>query len=166
PFVTPVLTTTTSFWVSCTSAAGCEGPRTEVVATINPLPLIRTLLPGNFCPADPFVGGSITLQNAQAGVSYQLQLDGTNTQAPQVPANNGDNLIWTGLVAGNYSVEATFLATNCESESGPATVQENNTPGCSISGNNAICTGGSTSFTASGGDAGATYAWTGPGGFT
>jgi len=37
-FTTPSLTATTTYYVSCTSAAGCEGPRTAVTATINPGP--------------------------------------------------------------------------------------------------------------------------------
>jgi gliding motility-associated-like protein len=34
---TTTVSATTSFWVSCTSADNCEGPRAEVVATVNPI---------------------------------------------------------------------------------------------------------------------------------
>src|SRR5204863_261118 len=49
PFITPSITTTTSFFVSCTSAAGCEGPRTEVVATVNAIPAAPTAGPNSRC---------------------------------------------------------------------------------------------------------------------
>ncbi len=35
---TPVLATTTSYWVSKTNASSCESPRAEVVVTVNPRP--------------------------------------------------------------------------------------------------------------------------------
>jgi gliding motility-associated-like protein len=34
---TTTVSATTSFWVSCTSADNCEGPRAEVIATVNPI---------------------------------------------------------------------------------------------------------------------------------
>ncbi|HEX7902712.1 MAG TPA: hypothetical protein VF487_02455 [Chitinophagaceae bacterium] len=155
--VTLRLTTTSNATPSCGTATD------DVILTVNALPLIRTLVPANFCPSDPFVGGSLTLQNAQAGVSYQLQLDNVNTQAPKVAANEGDNLTWTGLAAGNYTVEATVIATSCNTESGPATVNENTSPVAGAGPDQAKCQtapSGPTSFTLAGTAANGTPAWT------
>ncbi|MEQ8552107.1 MAG: T9SS type A sorting domain-containing protein [Cyclobacteriaceae bacterium] len=37
-FITPELVNTRSYWVSIVTAEGCEGPREEVIAQVNPLP--------------------------------------------------------------------------------------------------------------------------------
>jgi hypothetical protein len=37
-YTTPVLTTTTNYWVSIINSTGCESGRTQVTATVNPLP--------------------------------------------------------------------------------------------------------------------------------
>ncbi len=155
--VTLRLTTTSNATPSCGTATD------DVVLTVNALPLIRTLVATNFCPSDPFTGGSLTLQNAQVGVSYQLQLDNVNVQAPKTAVNPGDNLTWTGLVAGNYTVEGTFIATNCNTESGPATINENNSPLAAAGPDQAKCQtppSGPTAFTLAGSGSGGTFAWT------
>ncbi|PKP11132.1 MAG: hypothetical protein CVU08_13045, partial [Bacteroidetes bacterium HGW-Bacteroidetes-3] len=43
------ITTTTSFWVSCTNAAGCEGPRTQITRTVNPIPVLVVTNPAGTC---------------------------------------------------------------------------------------------------------------------
>ncbi len=53
-FTTPLLTTTTSYWVAITDGT-CESPRTEVVATVLPVPNT----PG-ITPVDPVCPGSTT----------------------------------------------------------------------------------------------------------
>src|SRR6187399_672624 len=55
---TPNINTTTSYWVSCTSAAGCEGPRTEVIATVNPVPVAPTAIDGSRCGTGTVILGA------------------------------------------------------------------------------------------------------------
>ena len=113
--------------LTVTNSFGCANATSDVILTLNPLPLKRVLVPSNFCPSDPFMGGSLTLQNAQINVSYQLLLDNVPTQAPQTPVVDGQNLTWTNLTAGSYTVAGSY-ATNCNTTSGPAPIVENNSP--------------------------------------
>lgn len=48
-YTTPSLSTTTTFYVSCTDANSCISTRTPVIATINPLPTAPTTTPGSVC---------------------------------------------------------------------------------------------------------------------
>ena len=48
-FITPSLTATTSYFVSCKSTPGCESGRTEVKASINPIPTAPTVKPAAIC---------------------------------------------------------------------------------------------------------------------
>jgi hypothetical protein len=48
-FITPNLSTTTTYYVAATNSAGCEGPRTPVTATINPVPAVSTGLAQTIC---------------------------------------------------------------------------------------------------------------------
>jgi hypothetical protein len=61
PFVTPSISTTTSFYVSCSTASGCEGPRTEVVATVNQPATVNAGADQTVCASSPNVtlAGSI-----------------------------------------------------------------------------------------------------------
>lgn len=56
-FTSGALTTNTKYYVSQTSAAGCESSRTEVLVTVNPLPAAPAVVPGRGC-----AGYSILLQ--------------------------------------------------------------------------------------------------------
>jgi hypothetical protein len=96
-------------------------------------------------------------------------------QSTSFTATGGTSYAWTGpggftattatinnlTVAGTYTVTVTN-ANGCTS-SCSRTLTVNALPVCNITGNNVICAGQSTSFTATGGTG---YAWTGPGGFT
>ena len=104
PFVTPTLTATTTYYVSGVNAAGCEGPRAPVTATINPLPTttITASGPTTFCQ-----GGSVML-TASGGTSYQWS---TGATTPSI----------TVAQAGAYSVTATNAA-GCSATSAATTV--------------------------------------------
>ncbi|WP_157802072.1 T9SS type A sorting domain-containing protein [Flavobacterium sp. 1] len=76
----PTISATTSYWVSCTSASGCEGPRTQVTATVN------TVNPGviagnqTLCtPFDPAAFTNTTPGSGSAGgeITYQWQISTT-----------------------------------------------------------------------------------------
>jgi len=73
----------------------------------------------------------------------------------------------TGAVACNLTANGTYNVTVSNATGCTTTCSRfltvNQTPSCNITGNNAICQGTSTCFSATGG---ASYAWTGPGGYT
>jgi hypothetical protein len=75
-FTTPNISATTTYYVSCTSAAGCEGPRTAVIATVNPIPTDPTVTPNSRCGTGTVVlsaagctGGTLNWFNAATGGS-------------------------------------------------------------------------------------------------
>jgi gliding motility-associated-like protein len=84
-FTTPILTTTTNYYVSIFEPAGsCESVRTTVTATINALPAKPTITnvgPLSFCS-----GGSVTL-NAPVGFASYLWSDGNTSQSRVVSSS-------------------------------------------------------------------------------
>ncbi|MCG7858967.1 hypothetical protein MD537_18465, partial [Flavihumibacter sediminis] len=76
-----VLTETTSFWVSCTSADGCEGPRAEVTGIINPNPEAPGVQGDDNCGA-----GEVTLTASGCNGGTLNWYD----------AAEGGNLVYTG----------------------------------------------------------------------
>ncbi|HET6767926.1 MAG TPA: hypothetical protein VFH08_11025 [Chitinophagaceae bacterium] len=116
----------------------CPPAFDDVTLTLNPLPLIKQVVGSDFCP-NVTTTGSVTLLASQVGVSYQLKDDGDNdVQAPKL--GDGGNLVWTGLDPGNYTVEGTFLATSCNTTSGPGEVVENPVPEVTITPVEQLCT--------------------------
>ncbi|MEO7281983.1 ice-binding family protein [Gelidibacter sp.] len=96
-------------------------------------------------------GGSTSF-TAKGGTAYSWTGPGGFTASTATISNL--------TLAGIYTV--TVSADGCESVcSRELTI--NPLPVCEITGNNVLCEGGSTSFTATGGTS---YSWTGPGGFT
>ncbi|MEQ1584711.1 MAG: gliding motility-associated C-terminal domain-containing protein [Cyclobacteriaceae bacterium] len=142
-FTTPPLTATTSYYVSIVSAAGCEGPRTEAIATVTTVakPTITSTGSPSFCGS-----GSVVL-NAPSGFTSYEWSTGETTQSITV------------TTADDYTVLVRD-AGGCESEiSDPLTVTINQppqTPQITVMGNLAICPGQSTTLSA---PAGFTYLW-------
>ncbi|HSK12254.1 MAG TPA: T9SS type A sorting domain-containing protein [Phnomibacter sp.] len=128
------------------SANGCERTCTREL-TVNPLPVCN-ITGNNEIPA----GGSTTF-TASGGTDYSWTgPDGFTANTATI-----SNL----TVPGTYTV--TVRANGCVSTCSRELKIIVPVPFCDISGNNVICAGGSTTFTAIGGTS---YAWTGPGGFT
>ena len=101
---------------------------------------------------------SLTIQNSQTGIAYQLISSGTNYGIPQT--GNGNTLIFPiiGLTqTTSFSILATNLITNC-SVTLDSTFTVNLYPitNASVSANITICSGSSTTLTASGGSG---YLW-------
>lgn len=65
-FVTPPLTTTTIFYVSGTTANGCESTRTAVTVTVNPIPAAPTGTGQSVC-----AGSTATLTASASGGTFQ-----------------------------------------------------------------------------------------------
>jgi gliding motility-associated-like protein len=142
-FTTPSLTATTSYYVSIVSATGCEGPRTEAIATVATVtkPTITPSGSTSFCGA-----GSVIL-NAPTGFTSYAWSTGATTSSITV------------TTAANYTVVVRD-AGGCESESSdPISVTINQppqTPQITVSGNLAICPGQPITL---GAPAGFTYLW-------
>jgi hypothetical protein len=64
-YTTPILTATTTYYVSAVSSGGCESVRTPVTATINPLPAVTAS-----AGATTITAGGATTLNAAGAVSY------------------------------------------------------------------------------------------------
>jgi hypothetical protein len=122
------------FSVTVTGANACTATASANV-TQNTLPSATISGTLSFCP------GTSTILTASGGTTY-LWSNGTNTAALTVNA------------AGTYTVTVTN-AQNCTA-SVSATATQNPVPSPSISGNTSICSGQSTTLTASGGTA---YSW-------
>lgn len=109
---------------------------------------------GSFC-----VGGvSVTLSGSQAGLYYQLRLNGTNTGSPQT--GTGGALNWSNQsTPGTYTVVATNPGTTCNRQmTGSATVTGNPLPEqYTVSGGGDICYGSGASITLSSSQSGVSY---------
>ncbi|MBX2965561.1 MAG: gliding motility-associated C-terminal domain-containing protein [Cyclobacteriaceae bacterium] len=142
-FITPPLTATTSYFVSIVSASGCEGPRTEAIATVTTVakPTITSTGSTSICGA-----GSVTL-HAPTGFASYLWSTGETTQSITVTA------------ADDYTVVVRD-AGGCESENAdPISVTVNQppqTPQITVVGNLTICPGQPITLRA---PAGFTYLW-------
>lgn len=142
-FTATALTQSTSYYVSILSESGCEGPRTEVIATVTSVvkPTITTSGSSTIC-----AGGNVIL-NAPSGFSSYEWSTGETTQSITV------------TTADDYTVLVRD-AGGCESEnSDPVTVTINQppqTPQIIVAGNLAICSGQSATLSA---PTGFSYSW-------
>lgn len=142
-FITPPITATTSYYVSIVSASGCEGPRTETIATVTTVakPTITSTGSTSICGT-----GSVAL-HAPTGFSSYLWSTGETTQSITV------------TTADDYTVLVRD-AGGCESENAdPVSVTVNQppqTPQITVVGNLTICPGQPITLQA---PAGFTYLW-------
>ncbi|MFZ5554143.1 MAG: PKD domain-containing protein [Bacteroidota bacterium] len=135
----------------CTSAAGTTN------VTVNPIPAAPTA--GSNSPV--CTGQTINLTASTiAGATYSWTGPGGYTSAVQNPTRPGATVAMSGV----YSVTATVAG--CTSVAGTVNVTVNPTPAAPVASNNGpLCEGQTLNLTASN-VVGATYSWTGPGGFT
>ena len=115
PFVTPSISQTTTYYVSCTSAAGCEGPRTAVVATVNAIPDAPTAVVTQ--PTCFVATGTITISSSTTGLMFSL--DGSAYAAYPVGGYT--------VATGNHTLTARNAA-GCTSA--PTSVTVNAQPTC------------------------------------
>jgi len=149
----PNLNATTTFYVSCTSAAGCEGPRTAVTGTINPVP-----------------GAPSTTGAARCGPGVvALSAGGCTGTLKWYDAATGGNVVNTGTsFSPNLNATTTYYvsctnAFGCEGPRTSVTGTINPVPSVAITAN-ACATSITLTATVTSGTANFTYHWTGPGG--
>lgn len=132
--------------------AGCTS---TITVTVRPVPAIMTVTGGGtFCAGGP--GVNIGLPGSAVGINYQLYLGSIPVGSPL--AGTGSSLSF-GLqnIPGVYTVRAVDPITLCQSNmTGGATVTAYPLPIIGVSPGVAICSGGSTILTATGG---ISYTW-------
>jgi gliding motility-associated-like protein len=135
----------------CASAAGTTS------VTVNPIP--ATPAPSSNSPI--CVGATLNLTTtAVAGATYSWNGPNGFTSSLQNPNITNATL----AASGTYTL--TVTVNGCTSPAGTVTVAVNSPPSAPTAGSNSpVCTGTSLNLTAST-IVGATYSWTGPGGFT
>ena len=134
---------TATYYVSQTSAQGCESARTQVSVTVNPTPSAPSASAQSFCSADnPKVSN--------------LAATGTNVKWYSAATGGSALAGTTALTTGTYYVSQTS-AQGCQSARTAVTVTVNTNPTCSITGSDTVCPNSTTSYTAPAGMD--TYAW-------
>lgn len=161
-YITPALSSTTSYWVTQT-VNGCESPATEVVVVVNPQPanpVINSNTP--VCEGDDIVLTSTTIDGD--GVEYNWYgpdgtLLGTTTEPTFTIADA------TPSMSGVYGLTVTIG--DCESERSTTTVVVVPSPAAPGVPDEPIqvCEGSNVTFCATSAVTGAVYDWTGPNGF-
>ncbi len=139
------------------TVGGCTSPAGTTVVTVSPTPATPTA--GSNSPI--CAGSTLNLTaSAIAGATYSWTGPNGFTSAVQNPSIAGA----TTAATGTYSVTATVAG--CTGAAGTVTVTVNPVPAApTASSNSPVCAGSTINLTASL-VAGATYSWTGPGGYT
>ncbi len=141
--VSPVSATDAgSYRCIVTNAAGSV-TSSNATLTVNALPALYTVGGGgSYCSGGS--GVTLTLSSSESGVTYYLQLGGSNTGAT-LPGT-GSGLNFTGVTAaGTYGILASNTATSCtQLMSGTVTVTVNPRPTSVVSGSAVINNGGTT----------------------
>ncbi|WP_348813564.1 PKD domain-containing protein [Flavobacterium maritimum] len=158
----PNVTQTTSFWVSCTRN-GCEGPRAEVIATVNPLPEADAGDDDSVC----YDGGTNTMQldgSASGGTSpYSYAWSGDITY---LSATNIANPTHNNAPVGTYNLTLTVTDdSGCQDTDTVQLVVDPN-PTADAGDDDSVCYDGGTNTmqldgSASGGTSPYSYAWSG-----
>ncbi|HEX8515686.1 MAG TPA: T9SS type A sorting domain-containing protein [Bacteroidia bacterium] len=128
-FITPALTTTTTYYVEAITEYGCAGPRTAVTVNVSPKPVVT--IPGNVSVCTGTVVAASNFTSIPAGATYAWTSSNTaiglsttsgTTNIPSFTATNaGSTLISstitvTATLAGcvtNYTYTITVTPSNC-----------------------------------------------------
>lgn len=149
--------------------AGCPSAGSaSVTVTVNPTPVITSAIASNptICGGS---NGTITLSGLTPSATYTVAYN--RNGAAQTPvsltANGSGQIIITGLNAGSYT---NFVVTisNCPSATfaGPVVLSDPSAPAAPTVGSNSpVCAGNAINLTVTG-TGGASFSWTGQGGFT
>ncbi len=151
-FTTPTLTDSRSYWVSITDGNGCESPRTEVLATLNPVPSAPDAVSVGRCgPGEVTIMASGGIENAV----YKWYDNPT-----------GGSALYTGAiyepdvtVTRNFYVSATSPEICTSTSRTAVTVTIHPFPGPPVTFDNSRCGDGSVMLNAGGAQADGSYRW-------
>jgi gliding motility-associated-like protein len=157
PTITGATIAATGTYSVTATVNGCTGPAGTTAVTVNPIPAAPTAGSNSAICAGQNL--NLTASNI-AGATYAWTGPNGFSNPTQNPTITGATI----AAAGTYSVTATV--NGCTGPAGTTAVTVNPIPTAPTAGSNsAICAGQNLNLTASN-IAGATYAWTGPNGFT
>ncbi len=152
--------------VTATKYECVSAPATTTVL-VHPIPAI-----GNVSSANPGTcqgsDGSFTLSGLLAGVSYTITYSFNGAiVTTSITADASGNVTVTGLSAGTYSGIFVSSFTCVSNTVGPVTLADPNPPPVpDLTSNSPICAGKTLNLGASDANAGVTFSWSGPNGFT
>ncbi|MEQ8339155.1 MAG: T9SS type A sorting domain-containing protein [Cyclobacteriaceae bacterium] len=151
-FITPSLTETRSYWVSITDDNGCESSRSEVIATINPVPDPPEVMSVERCGAGQV---SIIASGGIEGASYEWFENPSGGGS----IHSGETFEPEVSVTRNYYVEAISLV-GCISPTRTAvTVSINSFPGKPITYDGSTCGDGTVELNVAGAPSTGSYQW-------
>lgn len=149
--------------ITYTTVTSCK---VTAVVTINPLPHISsiTFIDPTGCGNSD---GKLVLNGLTPGVTYTVYYLSGSLMTLTLTANSSGQVIISGLPAGTYSNISVISPLGCLSNiAGPITLSDAAPPPApTISNNSPLCEGSPLQLFASS-SAGASYSWSGPGGFT
>ncbi len=160
---------TTTYYVSqvSTTTPACESPRLPIVVNVYAVPNIN----GSY--TDPTTcsssNGTITITGLTPNASYSIQYikDGGSPTTVTLTSNASGVIVISNLSGGIYANISASLNGCSSNIIGPFTLVNPSAPVAPTAGNNGpLCSGSTLNLTATSSSAGATYSWTGPGGFT
>jgi gliding motility-associated-like protein len=124
---------TNSYFVSQTiTATGCEGPRTEIKVTINPLPLAPSISPISYC-TNSTATALTAIASANCNLNwYNAANGGTATSSSPIPLTSSVGTI-------SYFVSQTITSTGCEGPRAELKVTINALPLAPIVNNVSLC---------------------------
>jgi gliding motility-associated-like protein len=159
---------TTLYYASQANGHGCEGPRASLSVTVQPRPIISGSRYTNPSGCSPNTG-SIILEGLTANTAYTVQYSRNgNPETISIRSDHVGNITLSSLVAGTYT-DIAVIHSGCTSKKvGPYSLVESTitpaVPKASV--NSPVCVGESLHLFANSSTTGASYHWTGPGGFT
>ena len=156
PSITNAPTTATGTYSLVVTQNGCSNVAVTAVVNVNQMPAVPVITANTpLCS-----GNTLTLSiPATAGATYSWTGPGGWTSVAQNPSRPNAQT----TMSGTYSVNVTALG--CGSANGSLAVTVNQTPSPSITVVSPVCSGQTISFSTAN-LAGATFAWSGPGGWT
>ncbi|MEO8771581.1 MAG: PKD domain-containing protein [Ferruginibacter sp.] len=168
----PVITNITAaatgtYTVTATANTGnCTSGQANTVVVVNITPQITgsSFINPSSCSTPT---GSITLTGLANNTAYSVHYDYNGIAQTQTITSSGTGfVVITGLPAGLYQNILVILNGCSSAPVGPYTLNDPTPPVTPVTGNNGpVCSGGSLTLTSTAAPVGATYNWTGPGGF-
>lgn len=154
----------TGYYVVATGPGDCTSTTGTANVTVTANPTVYDLEATNYCAGAAGMG-TITLEDSDAGVTYQLY-NSANATVQASKNGTGEALVWTGIAAGTgYYVRATGTG-DCTSTTNTVNVVANPNPVATATVTGKLtCTVTSVQLSGSADIAVTSYAWTGPNGF-